>query len=65
VGLDWMPKERFVPSEARVSAADRNEIIARHRDARVAAGGTLWVSPCHRVREGAPLGPGRRFDLVI
>jgi len=65
VGLDWMPKERFVPSEARVSAADRNEIIARHRDAQVAAGGTLLASPCHRVREGAPLSPGRRFDLDL
>ena len=65
VGLDWMPKERFLPSEVRVSAADRNEIVARHRDAQVAAGGTLLVSPCHRVREGVPLSRGRLLDLDL
>lgn len=65
VGLDWTPKERFVPSEARMSGVDRNEIVARHRDAQVAAGGTLLVSPCHRVREGAPLSRGRRLDIDL
>lgn len=65
VGLDWKPKERFVPSEAQVSGADRNEIVARHRDAQVSAGGTLLVSPCHRVREDTPLSRGRRLDLAL
>lgn len=65
VGLDWTPNRRFVPSEATVSGADRNQIVASHRDAQVSAGGTLLVSPCHRVRETAPLSRGRRLDIAL
>jgi hypothetical protein len=65
VGLDWTPNRRFVPSEATVSGADRNQIVASHRDTQVSAGGTLLVSPCHRVRETAPLSRGRRLDIAL
>lgn len=63
-GLDW-PRQRFVPSESRLSSADRNDIVARHRDAQVGAGGTLLVSPCHRVREDPPLSAGRYLDIAL
>lgn len=63
-GLDWLA-ERFVPSRSHLSQADRNDIVARHRDAQVGGGGTLLVSPCHRVQEGTPLSQGRRLDLAL
>jgi hypothetical protein len=64
-GLDPRSGKEFRPSEARLNQADHGEIAAAHRDVQVGAGATMLTSPCHRVREPVPLGPGRRLDLAL
>lgn len=65
LGLGLDHHHRLVPSRDVLSRADRSHLLAVHRNAQVAAGATILLSPYHRVREEAPLGRGRRLDVTL
>lgn len=65
LGLELDHERSLVPSRDALSPANRSELLTVHRNAQIAAGATILLSPYHRVREEAPLGRGRRLDLDL
>ena len=65
LGLELDRKRRFSPSEDALAPAARSELVARHRNAQIAAGGSILLSPYHRVREEDALSRGRLLDLAL
>ncbi|MBS1860949.1 MAG: hypothetical protein JSS68_04480 [Actinobacteria bacterium] len=62
--LDWL-KGVYDPERMALSDADRNDLASRHRDAQVRAGGTMLVSPVHRVPDGFGFGAGRLSEIAL
>jgi hypothetical protein len=65
LGLELDPNRRLRPSEDALAPAARSEFVARHRNTQIAAGGSILLSPYHRVREEDALSRGRLLDLAL
>jgi hypothetical protein len=65
LGLELDRKRRLRPSEDVLAPAARSELVARHRNAQIAARGSILLSPYHRVREEDALSRGRLLDLAL
>ncbi len=62
--LNWL-KGVFEPEKMALTAADRNDLAARHRDIQVRGGATMLLSPVHRVSDGFTFGRGRKSELAL
>lgn len=65
LGLELDRRRRLRPSDDVLVPVDRSELLASHRNAQVAAGASILLSPYHRVREEDALSRGRLLDLAL
>jgi hypothetical protein len=65
LGLELDRNRRLRPSEDGLAPAARSELVARHRNAQIAAGASILLSPYHQVREEDALSRGRLLDLAL